>query len=151
MKFFISFPFNGHGTLQEKIPIPFFSGSMIPILSKASIVSVQAFPTAIIPRFLSFGFLRILLILFWKIKFFEAGNLLVNKVSSLSRADSCFWIWTFSIFKRFLNFGLNDVKSTTALESAVSAVIFNPTQIPAYLDNWYAWSPKGTTSWTLAG
>ena len=54
-KLFISSSMSGQGTLHAKSPIPLFSGSVIPILSSASIVSVVALPTAIIPSFFFLG------------------------------------------------------------------------------------------------
>ena len=51
-KLIMSWLIRGHGTLHEKMPIPCFCGSKTPIESKASIVSVVALPTVIIPKFL---------------------------------------------------------------------------------------------------
>ena len=61
----------------------------MPILSKASIVSVLAFPTVIIPKIFFAGLNMILLILFSLIKCFDAGILLFISAASLSKAGSC--------------------------------------------------------------
>ena len=67
----------------------FFSGSLIPILKSASIVSVVALPTAIIPSFFFLG-LNIVWLIFWcLIKCFAAGILLLISAASLSKAGSC--------------------------------------------------------------
>ena len=61
----------------------------MPILSKASIVSVVALPTAIIPKVFFVGLNITLLILFTFIKSLEAGTLLLIRAASLSKAGSC--------------------------------------------------------------
>ena len=50
-KSIISSSIKGQGILQAKKPIPLYFGFLMPIRSKASIVSVAAFPTEIIPSF----------------------------------------------------------------------------------------------------
>ena len=88
-KSIISSSIKGQGILQAKKPIPIFSGFFIPIQSKASIVSVAAFPTAIIPRVFFSGLKITLFILFCLIKFLVAGIRLYIRAASLSNAGSC--------------------------------------------------------------
>ena len=61
----------------------------MPILSKASIVSVVAFPTEIIPNVFFVGLNITLFILFCLIKSLDAGILLLISAASLSKAGSC--------------------------------------------------------------